>query len=82
VDIFGKLSTNLTASASGATPSGAAELFLGPFDQDPSYILTLVSFENPSSGGFVVPIPSTLPMMALPLGFLVFYRYRRLRSED
>lgn len=83
-DIFAKLSTGLTALPSGALPSGAELFSSGPFDPSPDYTLTLLGFENPSSGGFVVnpvPEPSTFLMIFLGLMFLLWWQRRHAHRK-
>jgi hypothetical protein len=76
VDLMGKLTTGLSALASGAVESGADMPSAFPFDPDPLYSLVLTGLANPSSGGFIgtVPEPATTLLIALGMVLLMLRR--------
>jgi hypothetical protein len=73
---MGKLTTGLSALASGAVESGADMPSAFPFDPDPLYSLVLTGLANPSSGGFIgtVPEPATTLLIALGMVLLMLRR--------
>lgn len=79
VDIYAMLSTDLTASPSGTSPSGAALWTSGFFDPSPdSYILTITDIMNPSSGGFITnPVPEPSTCLMFVAGIVTLLRLRR-----
>ncbi|MGH8685367.1 MAG: hypothetical protein ACREUM_08475, partial [Nitrosospira sp.] len=77
VDILATLSTGLTATPSGAVPSGAEIFSPGPLDPSPNYTLTFAGFSNPSSGGFVSVIPEPFPFILFSFGLVVLWIARR-----
>jgi len=83
VDIMAKLTTGLTALPTGAVPSGAELWSSSPFDPNPDYTLTLVGFQDPTTGGFVggtVPGPSSLSLVCL--GLVALWRGRKQASRN
>lgn len=73
VDILATLSTGLSATPSGAVPTGAEIFSPGPLDPSPNYTLTFAGFSNPSSGGFISVIPEPYPFVLFSFGLVVLW---------
>jgi hypothetical protein len=81
VDLMGKLTTGLSALATGAVPSGADIFNPSPFDPDPVFFLILTGFVNPSEGGFIGSVPEPGSLLILATGLLLIAVRHRPRQQ-
>ena len=76
VDVMAILDVSLEGTPGGTSPIHAAGQESDPLDPSPHFVIKGLSFENPSSGGFItqVPEPSTWVLLVAGLAFISFVR--------